>query len=324
MYKLSPDGKETVLYQFKGGTTDGLNPGFNVALDGAGNIYGVTSLGGADNQGTVFKLTPSGQESILHSFTDGADGASPTGIAIDSMGNLYGTTFAGGAGSRTDVQEGVVFKIDTAGNFSVLYSFAGLSDGGNPDGGVTLDSAGNLYGTTYSGGLGAGVVFKVDATGAYSVLHAFSVSTDGGDPTSVTLDSAGNLYGTCAGYGPNGGGTVFKVDTVGSFSVVYAFTVGKGTGNPTGVVIDKAGNLYGSISSNDFYCPGTPDSCGLVYRIDPSGSETVLYSFTGRADGAGPGRMTLDATGHIYGTAAGLLPVIPAGGGGVAFRIRLP
>ncbi len=328
VYKLSPAGHETVLYTFKGGSTDGANPGYNVVLNQAGNLYGVTTHGGAANQGVVYKVTPSGQETILHSFTGRADGGSPTGLAIDSAGNLYGATAFGGAGSQTGFQEGVVFKLDTAGKFSVLYSFTGLSDGGSPSGGVILDAAGNLYGTTYYGGIGnpgAGVVFKIDATGTYSVLHAFLTSTDGGYPTAtVTLDSAGNLYGTCSGYGPQLGGTVFKLGSAGNFSVVYAFAGGANVGFPSGVVLGSAGNLYGIISVVAAGCPGTPGACGMVYKIDPSGNETVLYSFTGGADSANPGGVALDGVGHLYGTAAGLLPGDPVGGGGVVFKITLP
>lgn len=326
VYKLSPTGKETVLYTFKGGSTDGANPEYyNVVFDRLGNLYGVTARGGAADQGVVYELTPSGAERILHSFTGGADGALPTGLAIDPAGNLYGTTGAGGTGSQTGLQEGVVFKLDAAGNFSVLYSFTGLSDGGNADGGVVLDAAGNLYGTTHSGGLGAGTVFKIDTTGVYSVLHAFSANTDGGYPDAgVTLDAAGNLYGTCPAYGPHGGGTVFKLDASANFSVLYAFAGGSTVGTPmAGVARDAVGNLYGTISIAAQGCPGTAGSCGKVYRIDTAGSETVLHAFAGGSDGSDPASpVTLDGAGHLYGTADSIFasPI----GGGVAFKITLP
>ncbi len=322
VYKLGPAGHETVLYTFRGGSTDGANPGHNVVLDPAGNLYGVTCHGGVANQGVVYKLTPSGAESILHSFTGGADGGFPTGLALDSAGNLYGTTAFGGVGSLTGLQEGVVFKLDATGNFSVLYSFTGLSDGGVPEGGVIRDAAGNLYGTANSGGLGAGVVFKVDTSNTYSVLHAFLASTDGAYPwAGVTLDGSGNLYGTCETYGPRGGGTVFKLDATGRFSVLYGFVQGL-SGPMAGVVRDGAGNFYGTLPSSN--CPGGPSgSCGEVYRIDASGTEAVLYAFTGGTDGADPETpVTLDGAGHLYGTADGIFftPV----GGGVAFKITLP
>jgi uncharacterized repeat protein (TIGR03803 family) len=327
VYKMGPGGRETVLYTFKGGSTDGANPGGNVVLDQAGNLYGTTATGGADSQGVVYKLTPSGQETILHSFTGGADGAFPTGLALDSAGNLYGTAAFGGAGSQTGLQEGVVFKLDTAGNFSVVYSFTGLSDGGVPDGGVVLDAAGNLYGTTYAGGLGypgAGVVFKIDTTGAYSVLHAFLASTDGGYPRAgVTLDAAGNIYGTCPGYGPHGGGTVFRLDASANFTLLYAFAGGSTAGSPIGgVVRGAAGDLYGAISAAAQGCPGTAGSCGMLYRIDTSGKETVLYDFSGGSDGADPiTPVTLDGAGRLYGVATGDFAPVH---GGVAFKITLP
>ncbi len=327
VFKLSDAGEETVLYAFKGGSTDGSGPQTEVVLDRAGNLYGTTAAGGAYKQGVVYKLSPLGQETILHNFTGGADGALPVGITLDSAGNLYGTTFSGGKGSQNGVQDGVVFKLDAAGKFSVLYSFTGLSDGGNPEAGVVLDKAGNLYGTTSNDGLGAGVVFKISTGGVYSVLHTFSASTDGGAPYGgLTLSPAGYLYGTCTGYGPKGGGTVFKLDALGNFSVVYAFSGGSTVGNPmAGVVLDATGNLYGTISiAGDLgACPGTPGSCGIVYKIDTSGNETVLYSFTGGADGNDPiAPLTLDGAGHLYGLVSGLwaTPVQ----GGAAFKITLP
>jgi len=210
----------------------------------------------------------------------------------------------------------------------VLHSFTGLSDGGLPRG-VTVDSVGNIYGTTFYGGIGnpgAGVVFKIDATGAFSVLHAFQASTDGGFPAAgVTLDAAGNLYGTASEYGPGSGGTVYELDAAGNFSVLYAFTGGPYVGGPYAAVVrDGGGNLYGTISGPASGCPGTAGACGIVYKIDTLGNETALYTFTGGADGANPAGVVLDGSGHLYGTAVGLLPGSPVGGGGVAFKITLP
>jgi uncharacterized repeat protein (TIGR03803 family) len=328
VYRTSPAGQETILYSFKGGPTDGSYAETGVVLDGAGNLYGVTSRGGADDQGVVYKLTSSGEETILHSFTGGADGALPTGLAIDPAGNLYGATAQGGAGSQTGAQEGVVFELNKAGYFTVLYSFTGLSDGGNPEGGVTLDASGNLYGTTNYGGIGspgAGVVFEIDTAGHYSVLHAFLASSDGGYPAAgVTLDAAGNLYGTCSGDGPNGGGTVFELTAGGDFVVRYAFQGGPEDGFPmAGVTRDEVGNLFGTISvaANSSYCPGVPNACGLVYEIDIAGNKTILYGFTGGADGADPMTpVTLGSDGRLYGVATGLFDPV---GGGVLFRIAL-
>ncbi len=328
VYKLAPSGQETVLYSFKGGSTDGAGPGVNIVLDTVGNLYGVTSHGGTANQGVVYKLSPSGQETILHSFTGGADGALPIGLTIDPTGNLYGTTAMGGSGSQTGLQEGVVFKVDTGGGFSVLHSFTGLSDGGTPEGLVILDTAGNLYGTTFYGGIGqpgAGVVFEIGTAGVYSVLHAFAPTSDGGYPGgSLAVDAAGNLYGTCSGSGPQGGGTLYKLTAGVDFSLVFAFPASVNVGSPGGVAIGPAGGFYGSISVAAEGCPGTPGACGMIYKISPSGTETVIYNFTGGSDGAGPTGVTLDGSGHLYGAAIGLLPGLPVGGGGVVYKITLP
>ncbi len=311
VFRLSPTGQETVLHTFRGGATDGARPG-GVILDPAGNIYGSTEFGGASNTGVVYKLTPSGRETILANRGLGVT------LAIDPAGNLYGT----GSGSYL---EGSIDKLDTNGNFTVLHDFTGYSDGGSPNG-VVLDAVGNLYGTTHLGGIGypgVGVVFKIDTSGAFSVLHAFLASTDGGYPfAGVTLDGKGNIYGTCSAFGPTGGGTVYKIDAAGTFSVVSALPPGYGSVE-AGVAIDQAGNLYGATGAYSYGPGGPPGSYGQVFRIDTSGAETVLYSFTGGADGNNPiSTVTLDGAGHLYGLANGgsFTPV----GGGTAFEIALP
>jgi uncharacterized repeat protein (TIGR03803 family) len=210
VFKVNQSGKETTLYTFTGGTggVDGASPLAGVIRDAAGNLYGTTSAGGGPNNcGTVFKVDPSGNETILHAFTGGADGRDPDGgLVRDSAGNLYGTTLGGGNGN--------VFKIDTAGNLTVLHSFGSPPDGEYPQGNLLLDSAGNLYGTTNIGGeYNWGTVFKVDPTGNETVLYSFTGGKDGKYPTNVTLirDAAGNLYGTTQQGGTFGHGVVFKL-----------------------------------------------------------------------------------------------------------------
>jgi uncharacterized repeat protein (TIGR03803 family) len=135
------------LHNFMG--SDGKNPYTDLLRDSAGNLYGTTGLGGASGQGVVFKLDPTGTETVLYSFAGGPDGALPwAGLIQDSTGNLYGTTVTGGTSGY-----GVVFKVDTTDTETVLYSFTGGTDGANPYAGVIRDSAGNLYGTTLYGGL---------------------------------------------------------------------------------------------------------------------------------------------------------------------------
>ena len=340
VYELSPAGQETLLYTFPVGT-DGSLPAAPVVLDGTGNLYGTTSEGGGlINVGTVYKINPAGQESILHTFTFGSDGAAPSaGLALDSMGNLYGTTGAGGNDVCTGLSGcGVVFEIGADGGMSTLYAFSG-PDGAGPSSGVTLDAAGNLYGTTFHGGAttscpsaagtGCGVVYKLDAASKETVLYSFTGGTDGGNPSGgVILDPAGNIYGStfyggtgaCQKVGAEGCGVIFKLNPAGQETVLYSFS-GAGDGaNPNDVILDANGNLYGTTYSGGIFtgnCSST-DGCGVVFKLDASGTLTVLHSFTGGKDGGLPeAGVVLDASGNLYGTTYG-------GGsarGGVVYKI---
>jgi uncharacterized repeat protein (TIGR03803 family) len=296
VYKLDPGGNETVLYSFSG-SPDGNNPRGSIAHDPKGNIYGAARYGGAANEGIVFRVNAAGQEKILYSFAADKDGVQPyAGVICDSAGNIYGTTLYGGS-----MRQGAVYKMSAAGHESILYSFAGELDGANPYAGVIRDSSGNLYGTTeYGGSGGAGVVYKLDKTGQQTALYSFDSGTDGGYPYSgVILDSSGNLYGTTSGGGYDGWGVVYKIDTNGNESALYTFTGGADGGEPyAGVIRDAAGNLYGTT-----YGGGSAGQ-GVVYKVDTSGHETVLYSFTGGADGGRPyAGVIRDAAGNLYGTA---------------------
>jgi len=271
--------------------------------DSAGNLYGTTSWGGSSNLGIMFKLDTSRHETVLHTFTGGADGGNPGSLALDSAGNLYGTSGGGAAG------KGVLYKSDTSGNLSVLHSFTGGADGGNPNSPVILDSAGNIYGTASAGGNtaacppgGCGVVYKMDPAGNETIIYTFVGGTgDGVGPTTgLYRDSDGTLYGTTNGGGTGNLGTVFKIDTSGKETVLYNFSPGvnEGATGPSGVIRDKAGNLYGA----------TPGGClgacwGILYKLDPSGILTVLHYFTNGADGAFPnGGLIRDEAGNFYGT----------------------
>jgi uncharacterized repeat protein (TIGR03803 family) len=189
--------KENVLYSFAD-KPDGAGPSAGLVRDPAGNVYGTTGGGGTYGFGTAFKLDKSGKETVLYSFTDGADGGSPQGdaLALDAAGNLYGTTLFGGS-SNCGSGCGVVFKVDETGLETVLYSFQGGTDAYWPSGGVIRDTAGNLYGTTRWGGPSMyGAVFKVDTSGNETVLHGFSGPPDGRYPVAGLIeDAAGNLYG---------------------------------------------------------------------------------------------------------------------------------
>jgi uncharacterized repeat protein (TIGR03803 family) len=296
VFKLDASGNEKVLYTFTGGA-DGANPYGGVVRDATGNLYGVTGYGGGDDMGVVFKVDPNGQETVLHSFTGGNDGAYPNPVTIDSAGNLYGTTTDGGSSGA-----GVVFKIDKSGHETVLYTFSGGNDGGFSSAGVIRDSAGNLYGTTGGGGSsGAGVVFKVSKSGHETVLYPFSGGNDGASPlAALTCDSEGNLYGTTAFGGAEDGGVVFKVDQSGNETVLHTFTRGRGGIEPdsSGVIFDASGNLYGTLAF------GGTGGQGTVYKLNTKGDATVLYTFPGAADGQYPYNAGLGFSpdGQLYGT----------------------
>ena len=321
VYELDASGHETVLHSFTG--SDGAYPVGTPTRDSSGNFYGATKSGGASNLGVVFRVSASGDFTLLHSFTGGADGAIPEwGVVLDGQGNLYGTTFAGGDGGQTGLQEGVIFKMDPEGNETVLYSFTGLSDGGEPTAGLTRDPAGNLYGTTYYGGNGAGVLFELTSAGQYKVLHSFTAGADGGYPSSnVVFDPAGNLYGS-AGYGAlpgglQGQGVIFEYSATGDFSVLYTFVGGRDGGGPGGVTRDKAGNLYGTTDSGG---SGIGFSgFGVIFQVSPSGEETVIHTFKGGSDGVGGGTLTLDGPDALVGNSYGA----GAERGGLLYRINL-
>jgi uncharacterized repeat protein (TIGR03803 family) len=262
----------TVLYSFQGGT-DGEGPYGGVVRDAAGNLYGTTSYGGAFSNGTVFKLDTTGQETVLYTFTGGrggTDGFFPAGALIrDAAGNLYGTTQLGG-----NYSFGTVFKVDSTGIETVLYRFRGGSGGDQPDGGVIMDKAGNLYGTTQGGGTSYdGTVFKLNPSGYKTVLYSFGSGADGTQPDAgVIADTAGNLYGTTAYGGTSNLGTVFKLDKTGKETVLYSFTGGADGALPvTGLVRDAAGNLYGTAyfgGDSGSFCSGV-GGCGVVFKIAP-------------------------------------------------------
>jgi uncharacterized repeat protein (TIGR03803 family) len=271
--------------------------------------------------GVVYKIDPSGQETVLHTFTGGyVDGYWPyAGVILDSSGNLYGTTFRGGA-----LDSGSVYQIDPAGNETILYSFNCYPDGCWPYVGVTRDSAGNLYGTTYTGGLetsaNGGTVYKLDSTGNFSVLYTFTGLADGGAPYGgVILDSSGNIYGTTTAGGSGTRGTVYSLSPAGNEATLYNFTGASDGGDPqAGVIRDSSGNLYGTTVA------GGVANGGVVYKVDTAGNETVLYSFTCGSDGCTPyAGLIRDPAGTLYGTTAfGGKYGLGRNGSGVVFELK--
>jgi uncharacterized repeat protein (TIGR03803 family) len=306
VYKVDAAGRETVLYNFTGGS-DGGYPTAGVTGDSAGNLYGATNYGGdavscpgggrsktPPGCGVVYRLDKAGNYTVLHAFTRKSGRLPYGGVILDSAGNLYGTTEFGGTADH-----GTVYKVTAKGHASVLHSFTGGSDGGSPFAGVVRDSAGNLYGTTYDGGTaGWGVVFKVDAAGHETVLYNFTGGATGALPTAgVVRDAAGTIFGTASAEGANSGGVAYTLDAAGNYTVLCAFADGPGGYLPNAVIRDSSGNLYGTATGGGNY------GDGVVFELDATGTETVLYTFTGATDGSQPSAgVTRDSSGNLYGT----------------------
>lgn len=341
VFELSPTGtgawKETALFRFASEAT-GASPQGSLLFNAAGDLYGLTPVGGGNPNcggavqgcGIAYELSPnpSGgawQQSILEIFNEGPEGAVPqAGFIADAAGNLYSTS------AITNFGSGVVFELSptsTGWQLTPLYSFTGGADGGDPDGNLVFDAAGNLYGVTVSGGNltncsgGCGVVYKVSrsssGTWTETVLHTFSGGRDGAQPFSTLIfDAAGNLYGTTASGGSTacsgGCGVVFKLSATGTGAwketVLHSFTGGGDGDSPTaGVIMDAAGNLYGTATAGGNLGSCNPYGCGTVFKLsqDSNGSwtETVLHRFSGGRDGAVPlSGLVSDAAGNLYGS----------------------
>jgi len=308
-----------VLHRFRKQGFSGRYPSGRLVMDNVGNLYGVTSGG---PYGTVYKMDRAGNVTVLHSFAGGSDGAEPTaGLILDAAGNLYGTTSRLTTGSH-----GTVFMLDPAGQEVVLYRFTGGLDGSSPQAELLLAADGGLYGTTFEGGdiracppRGCGVVFKADAFGAEQVLYRFTGGADGGFPQAGLIrDGTGSFYGTTTSGGTYGHGVVFKLEQSVE-TVLYDFPdeVVNGS-NPSGSLIeDNDGNFYGVTSSGGTY------GYGVIFKLDRARSETVLYSFTGGADGRVPlGSLLRDSSGNLYGvTSNGGDLVACRSGCGVVFKL---
>ncbi|HEX4080063.1 MAG TPA: choice-of-anchor tandem repeat GloVer-containing protein [Rhizomicrobium sp.] len=243
-----------------------------------------------------------GSETVLYSFQGGSDGATPYGgLLANKAGNFYGSTYyGGGSGCDNGLGCGTVFELASGGSETVLHAFAGKPDDGAwPWAGVIADKKGNHFGTTSQGGAkNAGTVFEVAADGTESTLYTFTGGSDGANPAAALIeDKSGNLYGTTQGGGASGWGTVFEVSPAGTETVLYSFSGGSDGAKPlAGLIIDKAGNLYGTTSMGGAYKWGT------AFELAPDGTETVLYSFIGKADGAYPvADLMADKAGNFFG-----------------------
>lgn len=319
-----------ILHNFTGGG-DGLDPQGSLVADKAGNLYGVTALGGGASRscsrgtgcGTVFELIAPVSNmkpwtyKTLYGFTGGLDGGQPVaGLIMDAAGNLYGTTSSGGVGL------GVIFElspVQSGWQETVLHTFEG-ADGAAPSARLLLDAAGNLYGTTQLGGSNSyGTAFELTPSegGGWTetLLYNFGAELDGSTPVAgLTFDQQGNLYGTTEDGGVDGDfGTVFELTPAAqgwTETILISFT-GSYSGAPRAeVMFDAAGNLYGTSSTggpDTGYCP---DGCGSVFQLTPSENgvwnETVLYNFDLGNNAFPLTGLIADAAGNLYGTSSAM------------------
>jgi uncharacterized repeat protein (TIGR03803 family) len=289
---------------------DGDDPEASLVQATNGDLYGTTLEGGAYNFGTVFKITPGGALTRLHSFCsqglpDCPDGASPSAaLVLATNGDLYGTTATGGANVT-----GTVFKITPGGALTTLYNFcsqSGCTDGANPTGGLIQAAGGNLYGTTYNRGAaggGHGTVFKIAPSGTLTTLYAFTGGTDGGQPHGVIQASNGDFYGTTSSGGVGKSGTVFSITPSGTLTTLYSFGEQGDCSescSPSGLIEATNGDLYGTTFYGGVY------GDGMFFEITSSGTFTTLYSFCALSDcpdGSQPEPGLVQATnGDFYGT----------------------
>jgi uncharacterized repeat protein (TIGR03803 family) len=282
VFKITAQGKLTTIYTFCADEglpcLNGSAPlgGLMQATDG--NFYGTTQSGGAYSGGTVFKITPRGKLTTLHSFCarDCADGTEPMGVLVQATdGNFYGTTSNGGVGgncnSYNDDLCGTVFKITRTGKLTTLYTFCrkvNCSDGASPWAGLVQATDGNFYGTTSEGGnSNVGTVFKITSTGELTTIYTFCTRGecyDGNEPISPLIQATdGNLYGTTYGGGEFGVGTVFKTTLGGKLTTLYSFNSTDGSAVCAGLIQSANGTLYGTTGG------GGADGDGTVFELLP-------------------------------------------------------
>jgi len=306
VYSMSTAGVKTVLHRFGSGSyaNDGVDP-VRELIEVKSLLYGATYIGGKCGSGSIYSITTTGTESIVHSLC-GSDGIQPLAGLVNLNGTLYGTTQYGRSTS-----DGTVYSVTTAGTFKTLHNFTDSPNDGAEPAAPLLDVKGTLYGTTaYGGSDREGTVYTIDATGKEKVLYNFQGGADGALPFSGLIDVNGTLYGTTLEGGGNhvgcspsyaGCGTVYSISTTGHEKVLYAFggsgTFGGDNGaSPWAPVLEFNGSLYGTTTA------GGLDGLGVVFSLSPSGSEQVLHNFAGGSDGAMPYAGLIAVKGTLYGT----------------------
>ena len=307
VFKVTTGGALTTLHTFcQGGEPclDGAQPNAGLLLNENGDFFGTTMNGGANNDGTVFEISPVGTLSTVHSF-DMTDGAQPQVALIQgrSTANMYGTTALGGTNNV-----GTIFQLDSALAFSSLHSFDG-ADGDYPNVSLTLGTNGNFYGATVEGGGGTGTIYQMTPGGAFSTLHTFKPAQAAGASGALVEGSNGNFYGTDIG-GGNGNGTIYEITPAGQVTVLYTFCsktdCTDGSTPYAGLILGSDGNFYGTTSEGGTNTTECNPGCGTIFEITPGGKFTTLYNFCSLAkcaDGSQPqGGLVQDTNGTFYGT----------------------
>jgi uncharacterized repeat protein (TIGR03803 family) len=313
VFSLDASGTEKIVHNFAGGS-DGAYPAAAL-LDVNGVLYGTTQAGGGkcggNGCGTVYSISASGSEIVIHSFGGGSDGYDPAAPLIDVNGVLYGTTVYGGTGSSPN---GTVYSITPSGSEHVLHYFTCAPDGCLPFGDL-VSVNGTLYGTTNSGGQhcsgGCGTVYSISTSGSEKVLYSFVGGSDGERPLSGLTNVNGTLYGTTNEGGGSGCkygcGTAYSITTTGTEKVLHSFTGGRDGEFVHAGLIDVNGMLYGTtVSGGESSCVIHElwfdyDGCGTIYSLTTTGREKVLFHFKSKGDGE-PASSLLDVGGVLYGT----------------------
>ena len=321
IFKVSPSGTLTTLYRFCAQTNcpDGALTQVGLVLGADRNFYGVTTYGGNTTAcslgcGTVFKITPAGVLTTLHTF-EGADGEAPYGSLVQGIdGDFYGTTEYGGSGA-CDEGCGTVFKITPAGALTTLHRFDGSTDAYLPFGALIQGPDAKFYGVTVQGGAGTscftacGTVFVMTPAGTVTTLHSFDFGDGGMPEAGMLLGSDGNFYGTTALGGAStacslGCGTVFKITPSGNLTTLHSFDLSDGARPMASLIQGTDGNLYGATfaGGSSAACPGNQGvgGCGTLFRMTPAGALTTLHEFD-FTDGWGADGLFQSTNGAFYG-----------------------
>jgi uncharacterized repeat protein (TIGR03803 family) len=287
----------TTLYSFHG--ADGSNPYAGLMQASNGNLYGTTSAGGANGDGTVFQITTGGTLTTMHNFNrfNPTDGSQPyAGLIQATDGNLYGTTYRGGSHNV-----GTAYRITTTGTMKTLHDLDYQPDGALPYAGLVQATNGAFYGTASNGGGEFGTAFIATAFGQYIPIYTFINGFIGANPVAGLVQASnGNLYGAAASGGSDGCGALFEMTLSGAYTMVHDFTGDDGCSPQATLFQGSDGNLYGTASAGG--AGGQGHNYGAAFKITPSGTFTLLHTFDG-TDGTYPTGALIQATdGNFYGT----------------------